>query len=149
MLRQLVIELKGTAKGIKDLDDFLTKDQSTEQPVINKSGRADYHQVTLQCNTVFRKVAVLISKAGRSAALVAVDEFQSGVNNSVSQDGSCSEPKEFDFELSKLEHLLWPWRLPKIEQCVQDLERLRHSLGFRLVVATLGAVIRSSSKKSV
>ena len=74
-LRQLVIELKATAQGIKDLDDFLTQDRSHEQPVINERGRADYYQVILQCNNVYRKVATLIAKAGRSAALVAIDEF--------------------------------------------------------------------------
>ncbi|KAL9124393.1 MAG: hypothetical protein Q9217_006274 [Psora testacea] len=142
-LQQMVIELQATAHCLQDLEDFFVRDQATTEPIINDQGKRDFGSVIQQCNLVFRRVTTIIAKAGR-AVLATIDDFQRQVNRAAINNGQVTTTLTLTFELSHLDHLTWPWKLPKIEQCIADLDRLKHSLGFRLTVAILAQVKKQS-----
>ncbi|KAL9132602.1 MAG: hypothetical protein Q9175_006227, partial [Cornicularia normoerica] len=131
-VEQIVIEIRATATGLTNLQDFLLQDHeaSLDDRIFNDEGRIEVAHIVRRCNTVFRNITVLVAKA--------IDQFQRQVKE---EHKKKKRPEEsgikFDIELSNLEHLMWPWRLPKIEQYIADLDRLKLSLVLILSVANL------------
>lgn len=129
-LEQFVFEIKATALALTDLQDLLLSTRSPKDRLFNDNGYDKINLVVDRCTIVYRNVAVLISKAG-AASLANVDDFVDNVDKKRNRD------VKLEFELSKADHLLWPFRLAKVEQYVADLERLKVHLILMLNVAAL------------
>lgn len=137
-VEQIAIEIRATASGLKELQRLLREDAgSSANRVFNDGGRMEINAIVWRCNTVFRNLTILLAKAG-DGALSAVDRYQRQVEeeHKRSQRTENFEAK-LEIELSNLDHLMWPWRLPKIQQHIADLDRLKISLVLILSVATL------------
>lgn len=138
-VEQIVIEIRATATGLTNLQDFLLQDHeaSLDDRIFNDEGRIEVAHIVRRCNTVFRNITVLVAKAG-NAILSSVEQFQRQVEEEHNKKKGPEESAiKLDIELSNLEHLMWPWRLPKIEQYIADLDRLKLSLVLILSVANL------------
>lgn len=72
-----MFERRATSRGMKDLEELLTEDQSLEQPIFTKHSQADYRHTLPQGDSIFRKVATPFAKVGYSA-FEAIDKFQRG-----------------------------------------------------------------------
>ncbi|MCJ1252073.1 hypothetical protein MMC30_009311 [Trapelia coarctata] len=135
-LLQIVFEIQGTAAALADLQNLLLEDESRPQSkILNANGQKNVLVLVTQCNVIFRNIIVLLAKADK-AVLAQVDEFQ----RAVSKQGSIKAEKEatLDIEMSTIEHLVWPWRLPKIAQYMADLQNLTQVIRLSLDVAALG-----------
>ena len=133
---QMIIEVKATAAGLTDLQDLLLQDKISgdNDKIFSQQGKDAINFVVQRCDLVFRNIVVLIAKAGK-AVLAQVDDFQRKVKKKQSVK---PDPKlRLEIELSNIEHLLWPWRLPKIEQYIADMGRLSNNLLLILAVASL------------
>ena len=86
---------------------------------------------------------MLLAKSGK-AVLARVDAFQRDMQNRQKTQTQKLPDASLKIELSSLEHLMWPWRWPKIEQSIADLERVKLSLLLVLNVANLGSKILRS-----
>ena len=134
-VKEIVAELHATAASLGALQALQLRDeQSPANKIFNETGSHAISYVVQRCNFVFRNIVVLVSKAGKEA-LAVVDDFQRKINRR--RPGAKPDAVKLEIELSNLEHLLWPWRLPKIEQYLADLERLKSSLLLLLAVADL------------
>lgn len=135
-VQQIVIEIRATATGLTNLQDFLLRDHEAcyDGRIFNDEGRNEVTHIAQRCNTVFRNVTVLVAKAG-NAILSSVDQYQQQVEEK--HKNRKRTKVKLEIELSNLEHLMWPWRLPKIEQYIADLDRLKLSLVLILSVANL------------
>ena len=144
---QMAIELHATATSLRTLQLFVQYDKDAEEDtVINAECRQNMDVIIQRCNVVFRKIAVLLAKAGK-AVLSVIDGFQDRVSKSpVSQLSEWIPDSSLTFELNRLEHLMWPWRAPRIEQSIADLDRLKLSLLLILAVIDLA---RDTAKKSL
>lgn len=130
-LSQFVFEVKATALALTNLQDVLLSTRNPEDRLFNDRGYDDIKLVMDRCMIVYRNIAVLISKAG-AACLANVDDF---VDKKKKPDARTV--LTLNFELSKADHLLWPFKYAKVEQCVADLERLKLNLILMLNVAAL------------
>lgn len=130
-LAQFVFEIKATALALTDLQDLLLSTRNPRDRLFNDKGYDDIKLFVDRCTIVYRNIAALISKAG-TACLAKVDDF---VNKK--QNGPAKLDLSLDIELSKADHLLWPFKLAKVEQYVADLERLKLHLILMLNVAAL------------
>ena len=138
-VEQIVIEIRATATGLTNLQELLLQDQkaSVDDCIFNDEGRVEVAHIVRRCNTVFRNITVLVAKAGHGI-LSSVDQFQRQVKEEHENKKGLEESNvKLEVELSNLEHLMWPWRLPKIEQYIADLDRLKLSLVLILSVANL------------
>ena len=138
-VEQIVIEIRATATGLTNLQDFLLQDHevSLDDRIFNDEGRTEVTHIVRRCNTVFRNITVLVAKSG-NGILSSVDQFQRKLEQEHKKDKGAGESSiKLEIELSNLEHLMWPWRLPKIEQYIADLDRLKLSLVLILSVANL------------
>lgn len=137
-VQQIVIEVRATCTGLTNLKELLLQDaKDTNNNIFNDEGRFEVSQVVRHCNTVFRNITVLVAKAG-SGVLSQVDLYQ----RKVEEQHNGWKPKNEDdikleIELSNLEHLMWPWRLPTIQQYLADMDRLKLSLVLIVSVANL------------
>ena len=138
-IQQIVIEIQATAHGIQDLSEFLEKDRLRKSRVISPTGERDFLTVIQRCDTIFRKVTTLVTKAGRST-IEAVDDFQRRVNKAALAKNATKKSPTLRIELTNLERLVWRWKVPEIDQCIFDLDKLKLSLQFRLTVAILGEI---------
>ena len=151
-VEQIVIEIRATATGLTNLKEFLLEDANTrDNQIFNDDGRLEVTHIVRHCNTVFRNVTVLVAKAG-SGVLSQVDLYQ----RKVEEEHKKRNPSEdadtnikLDIELSNLEHLTWPWRLPKIQQYLADMDRLKLSLVLILSVANLAKTRRQKTIQAI
>ena len=151
-VEQIVIEIRGTATGLTNLKEFLLEDaNASENQIFNEEGRLEVTHIVRHCNTVFRNITVLVAKAG-SGVLSQVDLYQ----RRVEEEHKKRNPSEdidtdikLDIELSNLEHLIWPWRLPKIQQYLADMDRLKLSLVLILAVANLAKARRQKTVQTI
>ncbi len=151
-VEQIVIEIRATSTGLTNLQDFLIQDTeaSAADRIFNDEGCNEVAHIVRRCNTVFRNITVLVAKAG-NGVLSSVDHFQRQMEEEhkkkkKKKDIGDSNVK-LEIELSNLEHLMWPWRLPKIEQYIADLDRLKLSLVLILSVANLAKVKKQKKLK--
>ena len=149
-VEQIVIEIRATATGLTNLQDFLLEDQeaSVDDRIFNDEGRVEVAHIVRRCNTVFRNITVLVAKAG-NGILSSVDQYQRQVKEEQENTKGLKESNvKLEIELSNLEHLMWPWRLPKIEQYIADLDRLKLSLVLILSVANLAKTKKQKKIKA-
>lgn len=147
-VEQIVIEIRATSTGLTNLQDFLIQDieASLDERIFNDEGRNEVAHIVRRCNTVFRNITVLVAKAG-NGILSSVDQYQRQVEEEhKKKNGIDDNSFKLEIELSKLEHLMWPWKLPKIEQYIADLDRLKLSLVLILSVANLA---KTKKKKMI
>ncbi|MCJ1467519.1 hypothetical protein MMC07_006144 [Pseudocyphellaria aurata] len=130
-LSQFVFEVKATALALTNLQDVLLSTRNAEDRLFSDRGYDDIKMVVDRCTIVYRNIAVLISKAG-AACLANVDDFVDKIKKP-----DAKPVLTLNFELSKANHLLWPLKYAKVEQCVADLERLKLHLILMLNVAAL------------
>lgn len=133
-LLQIVYEIGATTTSLQNLHELLRKDEDNpNEQLLSQQCRNDVMNILHRCNVVFRNLTVLLAKAGKSV-LAVVDDFQlkTGKLKSLKDKGPILE-----IELSSIEHLMWPWRLPKLEQYIADLDKLKLSLLLILSVAAL------------
>ena len=143
-IQHIVIELHATATNLSNLQSFLDKDsQNPNTPIFTDEARREIMWYTQRCDSIFRKIAVLLAKSGK-AALARVDAFQRDVQNRPKTQTQILPDVTLKIELSSLEHLMWPWRWPKIEQSIADLDRVKLALLLVLNVANLGSKILRS-----
>ena len=138
-VEQIVIEIRATSTGLTNLQKFLIQDTeaSAADRIFNDEGCNEVAHIVRRCNTVFRNITVLVAKAG-NAVVSSVDHFQRQVEEEHKKKKAIEDRNvKLEIELSNLEHLMWPWRLPKIEQYIADLDRLKLSLVLILSVANL------------
>ena len=123
-IQQIVIRIQATAYYLKDLKKYLAPGSS-----ISGQRRREYEIIIHQCDSVFRRVIVLIAKAGRKV-LRDVDDYQERIREG-------EDPKTFPLhiQLCKLESLSWPWKMKKIEQCIADLDGMKRDLNDRINLA--------------
>ncbi|MCJ1395405.1 hypothetical protein MMC18_008291 [Xylographa bjoerkii] len=134
-LLQIVYEIGATATSLQNLQALLLQDEENpSERIFSRQCYQDIVSILNRCNVVFRNITVLVAKSG-TAVLALVDDFQRKMNNSGSQDKD--RQPVLDIELSSIEHLIWPWRLPKIEQYIADLDRLKQTLLLILAVNAL------------
>lgn len=148
-VEQIVIEIRATATGLTNLQDFLLQDHeaSLDDRIFNDDGRNEITHIVRRCNTVFRNITVLVAKAG-NRILSSVDQFQRQVEEEHKErKGIEKSDVKLEIELSNLEHLMWPWKLPKIEQYIADLDRLKLSLVLILSVANLAKTKKQKKVK--
>ena len=142
-VREIVAELDATASSLSAVQDLQLRDrENSGDRIFNETGSQAISKIIQQCDVVYRNIVVLVSKAGKEA-LIAVDNFQRKIRKKKSGEFSVVK---LEIELSNLEHLLWPWRLPKIEQYLADLERLKSTLLLLLAVADLAKKTKKSSR---
>ncbi|KAK3177031.1 hypothetical protein OEA41_008357 [Lepraria neglecta] len=148
-VEQIVIEIRATSTGLTNLQDFLIQDieASLDEQIFNDEGRNEVAHIVRRCNTVFRNITVLVAKAG-NGILSSVDQYQRQVEEEHKKKKGIEDSNvQLEIELSNLEHLMWPWRLPKIEQYIADLDRLKLSLVLILSVANLAKTKKTKKKK--
>ena len=139
-LLQIVNEIGATNTSLQNLHELLHRDDNNPtEHLFSQQGRNDIMIILRRCNAVFRNITVLLAKAGKSV-LAIVDDFQQKAGKMKSIE---VEEPILDIELSSLEHLMWPWRFPKIEKYIADLDRLKLSLLLILSVAALAKKIIS------
>lgn len=132
---------------MRNLSDFLQQAENTSASdrIFNDEGHNEIALIVRRCNNVFRHITVLVAKAG-DAVLSNVDHFQSQFEK---ERKKWIEPEKsivkLEIELSNLEHLMWPWRLPRIEHYIADLDRLKLSLVLILSVANLAKIRKRKS----
>ena len=135
-LLQIVWEVQATASALSNLQDLLLEDRDDpDHRIFSDGGHHDIDCIIRRCDYVFRTITTLIAKTGKGA-LAKVDEFQRQIKYEAAQRNSITATK-LTIDLTNLEHLLWPWKLPKIEQSIADLDRLKASLTLMLAVAML------------
>ena len=123
-VQQTVIEISATAHFLNDLNQYLAAGSK-----VSRRTKREYEIIIHQCNIVFRRVIVLVAKAG-SKVLASVDEYQMLISR-----GEDPKTLELQIKLCKLESLSWPWKTKKIEQCLVDMARLKQGLNDRLTIA--------------
>jgi len=64
--------------------------------------------------------------------------------------GSLKPGQQFtlNIELSSIEHLVWPWRLPKVEQHIAELNRLTRAVLLLISTLALGKEIEIKRSKN-
>ena len=113
-LTQLVEEIKGTTYSITELRKLLQKDEEpSPNRIFSDEGYAELTRIIERCEIVFRNIVALVAKAGREA-LVAVDDFQRTLNRK--DTGKAEKQVTLDIEVSKSEHLLYPFRKARIQK---------------------------------
>jgi len=136
-LLQIVHEIRGTAAALASLQDILVEEEKRgfNRRIFSVRGRRDIWDAVTRCNGIFRNIAVLLAKADR-AVLAQVDEFQ----RKISKRGGAKPDQEItlNIEMCNIEHLVWPWRRPKIEQYVADLYKMSQLISLLLLTAALG-----------
>ena len=149
-VQQVVIEVRATSTGLTNLKDLLLEDASVanNNQIFNDEGRAEVSHIVRHCNVVFRNITVLVAKAG-SGVLSQVDLYQ----RRLEEHHKGLKPKlddavKLEIELSNLEHLMWPWRLPKIQQYLADMDRLKLSLVLIVSVANLAKTKQQKAIKA-
>ena len=147
-VEQIVFEIRATATGLTNLHEFLLEDaEAAANHVFNEEGRMEVSHIVRRCNTVFRNITVLVAKAG-NGVLSTVDHFQRRLEEEHKKNKNVLDSDvKLEIELSNLEHLIWPWRLPKIEQYIADLDRLKLSLVLILSVANLAKTKKEKQKQ--
>ena len=75
-----------------------------------------------------------------------VDLYQRKLEDEHKSRNNGNKEIKLEIELSNLEHLMWPWRLPKIQQYIADMDRLKLSLVLILSVANLA---KSRQQKAI
>lgn len=149
-VEQIVIEIRATSTGLTNLQDFLIQDieASAADRIFNDEGCNEVAHIVRRCNTVFRNITVLVAKAG-NGVLSSVDHFQRQVEeeHKKKKRGIEFSNVRLEIELSNLEHLMWPWKMPKIEQYIADLDRLKLSLVLILSVANLAKTKKQKKLK--
>ena len=151
-VEQIVIEVRATATGLTNLKEFLLEDATdSDNQIFNNEGRLEVTHIVRHCNTVFRNITVLVAKSG-SGVLSQVDLYQ----RKVEEEHKKRKPTDdididikLDIELSNIEHLMWPWRLPKIQQYLADMDRLKISLVLILSVANLAKTRRQKTVQAI
>lgn len=115
---------------MRNLSDFLQQDDNTSASdrIFNDEGHNEIALIVRRCNNVFRNMTVLVAKAG-DAVLSNVDHFQSQFEE--------ERKKGIEPEKSSVKLEIKLWRLPRIEQYIVDLDRLKLSLVLILSVANL------------
>ncbi|MCJ1385968.1 hypothetical protein MMC17_009093 [Xylographa soralifera] len=144
-LLQMVYEIGATAASLQNLRALLLKDEENpSERIFSHQCYQDIISILSRCNVVFRNITVLVAKSG-TAVLALVDDFQRKMDNSSTQDKDLQPI--LNIELSSIEHLMWPWRLPKIAQYVADLDRLKQTLLLILAVNSLAkkTILKSES----
>ena len=136
-----MIELEATADAIDELDKFLVRDQSQPRPLMNQRARRGYYKVLRQCDAIFKK---LVAKAGR-AAIQIVENFQDMVSHASVGEEKGPKVGRLEVELSSMDRLKWPTRLPKTVECIEELDHLKVSLNLRMNVAILAQIRVSMS----
>lgn len=151
-VEQIVIEIRATATGLTNLKEFLLEDaNASENQIFNGEGLLEVTHIVRHCNTVFRNITVLVAKAG-SGVLSQVDLYQhkmEEVHKKQKPAEDIDTDIKLDIELSNLEHLTWPWRLPKIQQYLADMDRLKLSLVLILSVANLAKSRRQKTIQAI
>lgn len=148
-VEQIVVEIRATTKGLDNLKQFLIEDgNDCHNATFNEEGRLEVSYIIRHCNTVFRNITVLVAKAG-NGVLSQVDLFQRRMEDEHKKLGDNEESNvKLEIELSNLDHLLWPWRLPKIQQYLADMDRLKLSLVLILSVANLAKTKKQRAIKA-
>ena len=123
-IQQMVIEIQATAHFLNDLKQYVAPGSR-----VSRRTKREYEIIIRQCNIVFRRVIILIAKAG-GKVLSGVDEYQQRTS-----EGEDPKTLELQVQLCRLESLNWPWKMKKIEQCIADLDRLKRGLNDRLTIA--------------
>ena len=146
-VEQIVIEIRATATGLNNLKDFLIEDtDDRDNATFNQEGLFEVSYIIRHCNIVLRNVTVLVAKAG-NGVLSQVDLFLRRIEEEHKKLGKAAEPDvKLEIELSNLDHLMWPWRIPKIQQYLADMDRLKLSLVLILSVANLA---KSKKQKAI
>ncbi|MCJ1250861.1 hypothetical protein MMC30_008089 [Trapelia coarctata] len=135
-LVQIVFEIRATAAGLANLQEVLDYEKKySGHKSLRDGGQSDIKSIISRCNHIFRKVVVLIAKPGRKAALAQVDEFQRKIEQQAK--GRRNEEPTLEIELSRIEHLVMWWRIPKLEKYRADLNSLTLTLLFLLTTDTL------------
>ena len=143
-LTQIVFEIKATSACLSSLRSLLLaeeEERNYEDRILNERASQDINGLVERCHVVLRDIISLVADSGQ-AALAAADEWQRDLQKSTQEH--TSPPAKLKIQLSSLEHLQVPWKLPKIERCIADLDRLKSSIIFLLAVAELGEKKRRS-----
>ena len=144
-LTQIVFEIKATTACLSRLRNLLQVEEEKrdyEDRILNERASQDISGLVERCHVVLRDIISLVADSGQ-AALAAADEWQRDLQKPIRGRKASAELK---VKLSSLEHLQVPWKMPKIEQCIADLDRLKSSILFLLAVAELGEKKRRSLK---
>ena len=148
-VQQIIIEIRATSTGFTNLKKLLLEDaEDANNEIFSSDARREIDHHLRQCNAIFRNITVLVAKAG-SAVLSQVDLYQ----RRMEEDQGLVRHKQYDhidikldIQLSSLDHLMWPWRLPKLQQYLADMDRLKLSL---VLIVSVASLARTREKKAV
>ncbi|KAL8907497.1 MAG: hypothetical protein Q9171_005839 [Xanthocarpia ochracea] len=148
-VQQIVIEIRATSTGFNNLKKLLLEDaENANNQIFSSEARHEIDHHLRHCNTIFRNITVLVAKAG-SGVLSQVDRYQRRMEEAqkLLRHKQCDHIDiNLDIELSNLEHLRWPWRLPKLQQYLADMDRLKLSL---VLIVSVASLARTREKKAV
>ncbi|UNI21266.1 hypothetical protein JDV02_007271 [Purpureocillium takamizusanense] len=162
-LRDIVFEVNATAAALGQLQTIVDADRAipddddddaaARSRVLNDSGRHQVQTLALRCEKVYGVIVRLVLKASGSGS-------SSTGNNNEGGDGGDGNPTLsggraraalLDVSTLKpmnvLRRLRWPWLIPRINRCQEQLRWLKISLLVTLQVANLaGQQIRAGEK---
>ncbi|KAL8858984.1 MAG: hypothetical protein Q9178_004465 [Gyalolechia marmorata] len=148
-VQQIVIEIHATSTGFTSLKRLLLEDaDDANNEIFSSEARHQIHHHLRHCNTIFRNIIVLVAKAG-SAVLSQVDRYQRRMEEAqklLRHKQYDNINIDLDIQLSNLEHLMWPWRLPKLQQYLADMDRLKLSL---VLIVSVASLARTREKKYI
>ncbi|KAL8917548.1 MAG: hypothetical protein Q9172_005804 [Xanthocarpia lactea] len=135
----------------KEIDDISTSTEDAEDAnneIFSSEARHEIDHHLRHCNTIFRNITILVAKAG-SGVLSQVDHYQ----RRMEEAQRALRHKQYDhidikldIQLSNLEHLMWPWRLPTPQQYLADMDRLKLSL---VLIVSVASLARTRKKKAI
>ncbi len=151
-VQQIVIEIRATSTGFSNLKKLLLEDaEDTNNEIFSSEARHEIDHHLRHCNAIFRNITVLVAKAG-SGVLSQVDRYQRQMEEAQRflrhKQYYNYDPidMKLDIQLSNLEHLMWPWRLPKLQQYLADMDRLKLSL---VLIVSVAGLARTREKKAI
>lgn len=132
-LRDIVFEVNATASALRQLQTVVDADKALPDAqrasrVFKDGGLREVEALAVKCEAVYRVIVALIQKAsssdvgGREAAVSSKD---------VPLDPSSLKP------MSVFRKLRWPWLVPRINRCQDQLRWLKISLLVALQLANL------------
>lgn len=142
-LRDIVFEVNATAAALRQLQTIVDADKAVPDAqsasrIFNESGLHEVETLAVRCEKVYGVIIRLVLKASSSSSESDGGRDGHPLGARAALDASALKP------MNVLRRLRWPWLIPRINRCQEQLRWLKISLLVQLQLGNLaGQRIRS------
>ncbi|KAG8534029.1 uncharacterized protein KY384_000872 [Bacidia gigantensis] len=137
----LMAKLGSTSERVSQLNELLKEDIARDDKIISIRGIHKFYTLLGECNDGFRRIAILIAKAG-PGVLLRVKEHQNRCNSQAKEQSQGSQEMQLQFEVACSDVLVSCRTLSGMQGYNTALDVLEKDLGFCVNVLRYASMMR-------